>query len=233
MKFIFKLISIIISISAAVLLLALLINDTFIKTEFKIEGMNANGITIPRFLYLVNNNPNNLTYHFYTFLPQKNLIQAKDNYLKNLDNCYGIYYYDKDNNITISKYSIVNNILKEVFIGIDYTNYCSERYVLSDTWLEDYKNTGKIYDLNITLSNLANLMSTLTQAKRNINPTVNLNYKSEFSITYNYFQKNIHYYMEIKDASEDEILVIKTVNEDKSFAIYEMPQAKEYLKSLL
>ena len=228
MKFIFKLIGVVISISAAVLLLALLINDTFIKTEFKMEGMNANGITIPRFLYLVNNNPNNSTYHFYTFLPYENLTQAKDNYLKNLD------YYDKDNDITITKYNILNNnILKEVFIGIDYTNYCSERYVLSDTWLEDYKNTGKIYDLNITLSNLANLMNTLTQAKRNINPTINPNYKSEFSITYNYFQKNIHYYMEIKDASEDEILVIKTVNEDKSFAIYEMPQAKEYLKSLL
>ena len=75
-------------------------------------------------------------------------------------------------------------------------------------------------------------MEALQKSTRELDFVINPNYKSEYSITYSYFLKNSHYYMEIKDMSENEILVKKTLNGDIQFAVYKMDNAKDFLKSL-
>ena len=232
MRFIFRLIGIVISISLAVLLLALLINDTFTKTVFKTEAMAGSGIPIPRFLY--NTNITNKKSELITFLPQDTLEKTKNDYLNSLKNCYGNYYYDEKNDITITKYQIKDNkYFRTVALEYDFLNYCADKYILSDTWLEDYKNIGKTFDLNITLGNLASLMNGLSLATRNIDANIDLNYKSNYIISYNYFLKNVHYYMEIKDISENDIIVKKTKYEETQFAVYTVDNALDFLKSYM
>ncbi len=225
MKFLGKVISLVISFSLAIGLLTLLINDTFTKTELQ-------GIPIPRFLYLKDNS--SLNYELYTFRKNTLLNETKNNYLKNLENCYGNYYYDQNNELTITKYEIIpHQFYQEVKINIDYKNYCSENYILSDTWLDEQKTVPRLMDLNISINNFNNLLDKISEAKRDLEPIINPSYHSEYIITYNYYLLNNHYYMEIKDINENEIVVIKTLNEESKFAVYEINTVKDYLKTIV
>lgn len=237
MKFILRLIGVAISIGLALLLLMVLINETFTKTVFKTDFMESGGIPIPRFVYKLSNvNRANAVQnnHFITLVGKGDLENAKNNYLNKLNKCYGIYYYDSSNEITITKYKIVDSgMYRQMDINYDYTDYCSDRYVLSDTWFDDYAMIGKIDDLNIKTTNLVNLVDTLKKSKRVINPVVSPNYKSEYAVSFSYSQKSVRYYMDIKDFSENEIVVIKYQKEkNKQFAVYEVENAKEVLSKL-
>ena len=76
-------------------------------------------------------------------------------------------------------------------------------------------------------------MNGLSLATRNIDANIDPNYKSNYIISYNYFLKNVHYYMEIKDISENDIIVKKTKYEETQFAVYTVDNALDFLKSYM
>ena len=96
----FKLIKLLIVIIVVGGLFLLLTNKTFVYDTYKSDDVKE-GIPISRFMYV---RENNLDVTFYTFVSVEKLESAKDEYLKTLDECYGKYYYDKDNDITITNY---------------------------------------------------------------------------------------------------------------------------------
>ena len=91
----FKLIKLLIFVIVVGGLFLLLTNKTFVYDTFKNDDVKE-GIPISRFMYV---KENNLDVTFYTFVNKEKLERVKDEYLKSLDDCYGKYYYDKDNDI--------------------------------------------------------------------------------------------------------------------------------------
>ena len=125
----FKLIKLLIFVIVVGGLFLLFTNKTFVYDTYKSDDVKE-GIPISRFMYV---KENNLDVTFYTFVNKEKLEKVKDEYLKSLDDCYGKYYYDKDNDITITNYEIKSNkYYKEVNISYVKKNYCSSDYKLSD-----------------------------------------------------------------------------------------------------
>ena len=125
----FKLIKLLIFVIVVGGLFLLFTNKTFVYDTYKNDDVKE-GIPISRFMYV---KENNLDVTFYTFVNKEKLERVKDEYLKSLDDCYGKYYYDKDNDITITNYEIKSNkYYKEVNISYVKKNYCSSDYKLSE-----------------------------------------------------------------------------------------------------
>lgn len=107
MKLIFRLIKIAIIFLLIGGCFYLLINKTFIYDNYKTEIMESDGIPIKKFMYVVDNDDSNEA-KFYTLLSNSTLGNKKKSYLNDLESCYGSYYYDERNNITITKYDIID-----------------------------------------------------------------------------------------------------------------------------
>lgn len=134
MKLIFRLIKIAIIFLIIGGCFYLLINKTFIYDVYKSEVMEDEGIPIKRFMYVIDDDKTNEA-KFYTFLSNSTLENMKKDYLDDLELCYGKYYYDKNNKITITNYDIISNsYYREVKLSYVSDNYCSSDYKLSDMW---------------------------------------------------------------------------------------------------
>ena len=233
MKFLFSIVKVVISIGLALGLLLALINQTFIYTVYKTDYMDDGGITMPRFVYMLDSSSDTKG-DFITWNSKEVLEDNKNNYLNNLASCYGKYYYDQENDITILNYKITDNgLYRTVNIEYDTNNYCSDNYILSDTWIYEYKELSKIEEININEASMTRLIDILNNAKRNINPVVDDNYKSSKSINLLCSLKTSKYSLEIKDFSENEIVVIREEANKKKFAVYEVGNAKATLEGLI
>lgn len=232
MKLIFGIIKIGLVIGIAVLGLALLINKTFIYEVYRTDYMDGSGIPLIRFMYMENASGTNA--RFVTFVNMSDLEAKKKEYVSTLTPCYGAYLYDKNNNITILNYNIVDNgMYRKVNINYDLSNYCDEKYYLEDTWIYDFSTLSTLEETNISLANVSGLMGRFSSLERNEDVIVDKNYKSEVKINLACTHKKGKYTLEIKDINENEIVVVKTENDTKQFAVYKLNNAKDYLKGLL
>ena len=230
MKLIFRLIKIAIIFLIIGGCFYLLINKTFIYDVYKSEIMEGEGIPIKRFMYVVDDDKSNDT-KFYTFLSNSTLDDMKKNYLDGLELCYGKYYYDDNNKITITNYDIISNsYYREVKISYVSDNYCSSDYKLSDMWVYDYISKSAYLTGDITEKNMTSLVDKIYNSK-NVEPVVN-NYKNEYSYKVNCENNEEKYTLIFEDFSENELLVKREVNGSIKFAVYEIENVKEYLKSL-
>lgn len=234
MKFILRIIGVIISIGLALLLLMILINLTFFKETYKTSYMDGEGIPVVKYMYHMFNSTDNLG-KFITFAGVDDVNTVKNNYTSKLESCYGKYYYDSANNITLIDYKVVDQgLYRDVAINYQYGNYCSGDYQLSDDWITIYTDQSKLEESNITITSAVLLMLELQNSERVSNPIIDDTYKSEVSI--NLFCSQLlanKYTIEIKDFKEDEILVVKTLVNEKQFAVYKVENAKEFLRGLL
>lgn len=232
MKFIFSLIKVGICIGLALLALMLLINTTFLHEEFKTSDMAESGVPIPKFTYMLTT-AKSTNASFITLASLEEINAKKESYLNNLTACYGLYYYDKANDITITKYNAIDNgAYRSMNISYAIENYCGEDYILSDSWIHEYNNYASLEESSISEAGVIDLIDKLFSAKRNINPIIDTSYKPATKIELFINHRDGKYYLEIKDISENEILVIKTKANEKQFAVYEYPNAKNYLESL-
>ena len=232
MKFIFSLIKVGICIGLALLALMLLINTTFFHEEFKTNDMEGSGISIPKYTYMLTT-AKATNASFITLSSLEEINAKKDGYLNNLTACYGLYYYDKANGITITKYNALDNgAYRSINISYAIENYCGEDYILSDSWIHEYNNYASLEESSISEAGVIDLIDKLFSAKRNIKPIIDATYKPTTKIELFINHRDGKYSLEIKDISENEILVVKTKSNEKQFAIYEYPNAKDYLKNL-
>ena len=208
----------------------LLINKTFIYEVYKTDIMDDEGIPIKRFMYVVDNE-DNLDAKFYTILSNKNLEDMKKSYLDKLENCYGKYYYDKDNNITITNYNIVNKSNYRL-VNISYVsdNYCSDEYKLSDMWVYDYINKSTYLNGDITEKTMASLVDKIYRSKKS--DAYIKEYTSKYSYKVNCKNDEGEYTLIFEDFSENELLVKKEIKENTSFSVYKIENVVEYLKGL-
>lgn len=118
-----------------ILLIPLIINKTFLRSNYKNNSLN---IPIPSFSYFKSENKENNTYTIkFKSLKNHNKINNElSNYIENLTSCYDEnYFYDKNSNITITKYNIKNKFLiNEFSISYYLGNYCENEYVLETNW---------------------------------------------------------------------------------------------------
>lgn len=230
MKLIFRLIKIAIIFLLIGGCFYLLINKTFIYDNYKTEIMESDGIPIKKFMYVVNNDDSNEA-KFYTLLSNSTLDNKKKSYLNDLESCYGKYYYDERNNITITKYDIIDKkYYREVDINYVGDNYCSQDYKLSDMWIYDYINKSAYLTGDITEKNMTVLVDKIYKSK-NIEPDVK-DYNSEYSYKVNCENNEEKYTLIFEDFGENELLVKREVSGNTKFAVYEIENVKEYLKSL-
>ena len=230
MKLIFRLIKIAIIFFIIGGCFYLLINKTFIYEAYKTEVMEGDGIPIKRFMYVTHNNESNDA-KFYTLVSKENLESSKKSYLDSLEGCYGKYYYDKDNQITITKYDIVSKeYYREVNLSYVTDNYCSGDYKLSDMWVYDYINKSAYLNGDITEKAMTGLIDKIYKSK-NVEPIIK-DYKAEYSYKVNCENDGDEYTLVFEDFSDNELIVRKEVNGSVKFAVYEIENVKEYLKSL-
>ena len=233
MKLIFNIIKIAIVFLFMAGVFLLLINKTFIYEAYKEDVMAGEGIPISRFMYYQGLNSNS-TATFITPLSVNYLNTYRSNYLDNLENCYGKYYYDEDNGITITDYRIIDNTYyKSVSIGFVTDNYCSDDYVLSDMWVYEYNNVSNYVSGDIPASSMLNLINTVYAAERISDPIVDDAYESTISFTVNCSNDDNNYTLTFKDFNEDQLLIIKNDGTQEQFAVYEIAGVVNYLNSLV
>lgn len=227
MKFLFKLIKTIIILLFIGAIFLLITNKTFFFDVYKSNSVKE-GIPINRFMYVIDSDTN---IKFYTLLKKDTLSNMKKDYLDTLDNCYGIYYYDKDNNITITNYEILSKKNYNI-ISISYvkSNYCSNDYKLSDMWVYDYINKSIYIDGDILEDDMVHLIDKIYKSKR-IDPIIT-KYKAKYEYKVNCKNDDEEYSLIFKDFNEDELLVKKDVDGKVEFAVYKIDNINEYMKGL-
>lgn len=223
----FKLIKLLIVIIVVGGLFLLLTNKTFVYDTYKSDDVKE-GIPISRFMYV---RENNLDVTFYTFVSVEKLESVKAEYLKTLDECYGKYYYDKDNDITITNYEIKSNkYYKEVNICYVKDNYCSSEYKLSDMWVYEYNSLSAYLDGDISEKAMSNLIDKVYNSKR-VEPVIS-DYKNEYSFKVNCDKNKEPYTLVFEDFGDNQLIVKKEVDGKLIFAVYEINNVRSYLGGL-
>ena len=223
----FKLIKLLIVIIVVGGLFLLLTNKTFVYDTYKSDDVKE-GIPISRFMYV---RENNLDVTFYTFVSVEKLESVKDEYLKTLDECYGKYYYDKDNDITITNYEIKSNkYYKEVNISYVKKNYCSSDYKLSDMWVYEYNSLSAYLDGDISEKAMSSLIDKVYNSKR-VEPVIS-DYKNEYSFKVNCDKNKEPYTLVFEDFGDNQLIVKKEVDGKLTFAVYEINNVRSYLGGL-
>ena len=232
MKWIFGAIKLVLVFGFMALAFLLLINKTFINEVYLEDFMIGDGIPIKRFMYFQNIN-SDLTANFITPLNYETLNNAKNSYLESLEKCYDRYYYDSNNAITIIDYDISNDkYLRSVSIHMANDNYCSEDYKLSDMWIYDYENLSLYVNGDITQNAMSRVISTIHEAERVNNPTIVDDYEAEVILKVNSSIESIGYTLTFQDFSENELLVIKQMNNKIQFVVYTLENVIDFLNSL-
>ncbi len=208
----------------------LLINKTFIYEVYKTEEMNSGGIPIKRFMYLNDESEGKAT--FYTPYNISTLEQTKKSYLEKLESCYGKYYYDKDNNITIINYNINDDkYLRSVSIEYVKDNYCSTNYTLSDMWVYEFNNLSEYLSGDITEKAIIDIIKTIYKSKKQENPIIK-DYESKVSLSATCSTDGVKYNLIFQDFGENELLVKKVSGDTIQFAVYEINGIIDYLNGL-
>lgn len=94
----------------------------------------------------------------------------------------------------------------------------------------DYINKSAYLSGDITEKNMTGLVDKIYNSK-NVEPVVK-NYKNEYSYKVNCENNEEKYTLIFEDFSENELLVKREVNGNTKFAVYEIENVKDYLKSL-
>lgn len=232
MKLIWGLIKIIIIFAFIAGIFMLLINKTFIYETYKDDAMKGEGIPISRFMYFVGLNSNS-TASFIAPFGKDTLDSYRNDYLKNLETCYGKYYYDADNEITINDYKIIDNgLYRTVSINFINDNYCSEDYVLDDKWIDDYLLRSNYVSGEITSVLTKALITTLSTLERVNDPIIDTDYESKISLEVTSSINQDEYTLTFSDFSENQLLVVKEKDFIKQFAVYDFGGVVNYLNSL-
>ena len=142
------------------------------------------------------------------------------------------WYYDKDNNITITSYDISSkDYYREVYISYASDNYCSEEYVLSDMWVYEYNGLSSFLGGDISEKTMTSLIDKIYNSKR-VDPVIK-DYKNEYSYRVECDNNGDNYSLIFEDFSENELMVKKIEKENIKFAVYEILNVKDYLKGLV
>lgn len=210
----------------------LLINKTFVHEVYKEEEiMQGSGIPISKFMYYQDRTGDIAT--FITPLNAGYLNTFKSDYLDSLEECYGKYYYDDDNYITITKYNIVDNdYYRTVSIAFNRGNYCSDDYVLSDMWVYEYNNVSSYVDGDIPASSMTNLINTVYASTRVNEPIIDDTYESQVSLSVKCKNNDNNYTLTFSDFNTNQLLIVKNDGESEQFAVYEIENVVNYLNSL-
>ena len=230
MKKLFRFIKFVIIILILAIFVAAGTNKTFIYDHYKNDKMIGDGIPLKRFMYFLEDNNGHVK--MITPISVTGLQEIKDDYLKKLMPCYGKYYFDEDNRITITNYEIIEkNHYAYVNISYEETNYCSDDYKLSDIWIYDYNSLSTFVSGDITEKAMISLMGDIYDSKRVENPIIT-DYKSTIKIVINAHMAKYDYKLIFEDFSADEIKVTKMYDNVKQFAVYNINNCVEYLKNL-
>lgn len=209
----------------------LLINKTFIYETYKEDVMTGEGIPISRFMYY--QETNNSGSIFITPLSANYLNTYRSNYLNDLEQCYGEYYWDEDNAITITKYQVIDNsYYRSVNIAFVEDNYCSDEYILSDMWVYEYNNVSDYVDGDISQVAMNALINTVYSAVRVSDPVIDDSYEKQINLVITCSNLDREYTLTFSDFSDSELLIVKEDSKGRQFAVYEIADVVNYLKNL-
>lgn len=209
----------------------LLINKTFIYETYKEDVMTGEGIPISRFMYY--QETNNSGSIFITPLSANYLNTYRSNYLNDLEQCYGKYYWDEDNAITITKYQVIDNsYYRSVNIAFVEDNYCSDEYILSDMWVYEYNNVSDYVDGDISQVAMNALINTVYSAVRVSDPVIDDSYEKQINLVITCSNLDGEYTLTFSDFSDSELLIVKEDSKGRQFAVYEIADVVNYLKNL-
>lgn len=227
MKAVISLIKIVLLLLLSCAIFFLLINPTFFYETYKTDDMAGDGISIGRFMYLKDNK-------FYTFLSKTYLEKNKNNYLNGLQSCFGKYYYDEKNDLTITNYDIVSHkYYNSVVISYENDNYCGDEYKLSDRWIYEYANKGSYVNGDLNAETVEKLIDVIYNSSRVSDPLLT-SYKASVSYEVQYYSNDDKNTLIFSDFSENELLVQKksSSGKDTQYAVYSVDNAAQVLEEM-
>lgn len=151
MEKVLKIISIFVLVVVVILLVIGLSNKSFFKSYYEVTNSLNKKVKIPLPLFSYYKEEKDSKVTFTTLRSVKKIEPVLNDYVENLPSCYDEgYFYDKDLDITISRYYIEDNGLFNK-IHLDYIsgNKCKNEFVLDDNWIDDIKNNATINEINI------------------------------------------------------------------------------------
>ena len=233
MKLIFNLIKIAFIFVFMAVAFVILINKTFIYETYSEVDMKGEGIPISRFMYFTKLS-SDLNANFISPLNAKYLEKYKEDYLNDLEFCYGKYYYDESNDITILNYNILDNdYYRTINIKYAYDNYCSDDYILSDMWVYEYNTISKYVKGDIESNKMNDLILKVYESTRINNPVIDDNYESQTSIEVICAIEDETYTLTFKDFNVNQLLIVKNYRGVSQFAVYEIDNVSAFLESLM
>lgn len=230
-------------------------NKTFLKDYYGVNKLNSETvkIPIPLFSYYLKEKKSE-NWYTATFNTLKDVNKVRDvlnNYIENLQSCYDeSIFYDKDIDISIYKYSIIDNFpFNKIFLDYDFGNQCANEYVLNDDWITDIISNENVMESEIDKYVIKNNeISTTNKKIENADIKDIFNYTSkngmriENTQNINADEKDIYYiisvYYDINILSifiyNDEYLAFKLTdaNDHSKNAIYSVDNAKQLFTSI-
>ena len=232
LKWLFGAIELVLVFGFMALAFLLLINKTFINEIYTEDFMMGDGIPINRFMYFEDIN-SDLTASFLTPLNYEILNEAKNSYLNSLEKCYDRYYYDSNNGITIIDYNISNDkYLRSVSIHMDNGNYCSEEYKLSDMWIYEYDTLSLYVTGDITDNAMSELINRVYESEKVEDPVIVDDYEANVTLKVDASMEGSGYTLTFQDFSENELIVIREMNNRTQFVVYSIENVIDFLNSL-
>lgn len=217
-------------------LMFFLLNPTFLKTHYSNNGVK---IPVPKNSLFISKTKNDLKYPveccnssivLSSIKSKKYLDNYIKDYIENLPSCYDeSYFYDKNNNVTFSRYTATaHGIYNKLDITFQKGNYCKNQYVLEENWL-DIVGNSKVSDSTINYEELIKLFGQSNREK--LDGFVPFDDKYQVNYLYNNYGYTIYFI----PYSTNVIGVIKVdSNESKKYAIYDIKKDSEaFLNSLL
>ncbi len=136
-----------------------LTNKTYFKSYYEVTNKagKKSKIPLPLFSYFREEHGK----YNATFTTLRGVRVTQDTlskYVENLHACYDEgYFYDKNIDITISKYYIENGFpFNKIYLTYDFGNYCENEFVLDNDWLTKVITKADIREVNINKCVLVN-----------------------------------------------------------------------------
>ncbi len=221
-------------------------NKTFFNSYYRISDDSQ--IPIPLFSYYVSENDNEIT--FKTVKSAEATRSFITKYLNKLSSCYDeSYFYDKGNNVTISKYEVEDKgSINEIYLSYKKGNYCENEFVLDDNWMIEFLNNSTIteikadnnvtlkYDINLNIEDVKNAMNEFLSSNytRANNKGKITDEENDFLVKIYYTLNSKSYELSIFDYEEEYIaFVVVDPNDAQKNAIYKVSNIGNFFNKIL
>ena len=115
---------------------------------------------------------------------------------------------------------------------MDNGNYCSEEYKLSDMWIYEYDTLSLYVTGDITDNAMSELINRVYESEKVEDPVIVDDYEANVTLKVDASMEGSGYTLTFQDFSENELIVIREMNNRTQFVVYSIENVIDFLNSL-